>query len=89
MVSLVGRPFVLHDAIMLARRTNVFFALLGPERTAIGLVRIRQASGIVEQYDDVNRTWRSVPDARFAEALAERRLDPTRGVALARARGVL
>jgi hypothetical protein len=37
---------------------NVFFALLGPERTAIGLVRIRQASGLVEQYDDV-AAWRS------------------------------
>ncbi len=60
-----------------------------PERTAIGLVRIRQASGLVEQYDEVSQTWHVVPDARFAEALAQRRLDPTRGVALARARGVL
>ena len=89
MVSLVGRASVAHDALMLTRRTNVFFALLGPERTAIGLVRIRQGSGLVEQYDDTSLTWRAVPDARFAEALAQRRLDPTRGVALARARGVL
>ena len=89
MVSLVARPSVAHDASMLTRRTNVFFALLGPERTAIGLVRIRQGSGLVEQYDDASLTWRAVPDARFAEALAQRRLDPTRGVALARARGVL
>ena len=87
--SLVERPSVLHDACMLTRRTNVSFALLGPERTAIGLVRIHQGSGLVEQYDDASRTWRAVPDARFAEALAQRRLDPTRGVALARARGVL
>ena len=71
------------------RRTNVFFALLGPERTAIGLVRIHQASGLVEQFDDVSRSWRILPDASFAQALADRRLDPTRGVALARARGVL
>ena len=89
MVSLVEWQRVAQDALMLTRRTNVFFALLGPERTAIGLVRIRQGSGLVEQFDDVNRSWRAVPDARFAEALAERRLDPTRGVALARARGVL
>lgn len=89
MVSLVERPGEAHDALMLTRRTNVFFALLGPERTAIGLVRIRQASGLVEQYDEVSLTWHVVPDARFAEALAQRRLDPTRGVALARARGVL
>ena len=89
MVSLVEWPRVAQDALMLTRRTNVFFALLGPERTAIGLVRIRQGSGLVEQFDDVKRSWRAVPDARFAEALAERRLDPTRGVALARARGVL
>jgi hypothetical protein len=89
MVPLVERPSVAHDALMLTRRTNVFFALLGPERTAIGLVRIRQGSGLVEQFDDASRTWRAVPDARFAEALAQRRLDPTRGVALARARGVL
>ena len=71
------------------RRTNVFFALLGPERTAIGLVRIHQASGLVEQFDDASRSWRHLPDSSFAEALAARRLDPTRGVALARARGVL
>lgn len=71
------------------RRTNVFFALLGPERTAIGLVRINQASGVVEQYDDVTRSWRTLPDASFTKALADRRLDPTHGVALARARGVL
>ena len=89
MVSLVERPGEAHDVQMLPRRTNVFFALLGPERTAIGLVRIRQANGLVEQYDEDSQTWRMVPDARFAEALAQRRLDPTRGVALARARGVL
>jgi hypothetical protein len=70
-------------------RTNVFFALLGPERTAIALIRFHQASGTVEQFDDVSRSWRMLPDASFAEAIAERRLDPTRGVALARARGVL
>jgi hypothetical protein len=71
------------------RRTNVFFALLGPEHTAIGLVRIQQASGLVEQFDDASRSWHVLPDASFAKALADRRLDPTRGVALARARGVL
>jgi hypothetical protein len=70
-------------------RTNVFFALLGPERTAIGLVRLHQASGLVEQFDDVTRSWRMLSDSSFTQAIAERRLDPTRGVALARARGVL
>ena len=71
------------------RRTNVFFALLGPERTAIGLVRINQSSGLVEQFDDLSRSWHPLPDASFAQAFADHRLDPTRGVALARARGVL
>jgi hypothetical protein len=70
-------------------RANVFFALLGPERTAIGLVRYHQASGTVEQFDDDSRSWRLLPDSRFAEAIAQHRLDPTQGVALARARGVL
>ena len=75
MVSLVEPASVAHDPLMLTRRTNVFFALLGPERTAIGLVRIRQGSGLVEQFDDASRTWRAVPDARFAEDLNADSLD--------------